>query len=184
MRLLQRLLEISADQHGFVTTDDLRRAGLDPAQLRLLYRRGQIERRAQGVYFVPQFGIDEKTEYQEAVLWAKGRGVIAAESALALWELADVNPRRIDVVVPPEYNPRGQGREKYRVVRRPLPTSDITLMEGIPVTTPRRSILDALHRGVDRDRLRQAVQTAVDRGLITESERHELLQAVSNSETA
>lgn len=184
MRLLQQLLEIAADQHGFVTTDDLRRAGLDPVQLRLLYRRGQLERRAQGVYFVPQFGIDEKTEYQEAVLWAKGRGVIAAESALALWELADVNPRRIDIAVPPEYNPRGQGRERYRVSRRLLPTSDITLMDGIRVTTPRRSILDALRRGLGRSLMRQAVQSAVDRGLITESERHELRQGVGESETA
>jgi len=184
MRLLQRLLEISADQHGFVTTDDARQAGLDPVQLRLLRRRGQLERRAQGVYFVPQFGIDEKTEYQEAVLWAKGRGVIAAESALALWELADVNPRRIDLVVPPEYNPRRKGGEKYRVERRLLPASDITMMEGIPATTPRRSILDALDRGTDRNLLRQAVRNALDRGLVTGVERHELLQAVSDSEAS
>ncbi len=171
---MQQLLEIAADQHGFVTTDDARAHGLDPAQLRALLRRGWLERRAHGVYFVPQFGMDEKTEYQEAVLWTKGRGVVVGESALGLWELADVNPRRIDLVVPPEYNPRKRARDRYRVVRRKLEPADVTAVEGIAVTTPRRSIRDAFRGGMDPRRVRQAIQNAQERGLITRSGRQEL----------
>ena len=180
-RLMSQLLDIAADQHGFVTTDNAKEIGVDPTQLRLLCARGQMERRTRGVYFVPHFGIDEKTEFQEAVLWAKGRGVIAAESALALWDLADVNPRRISLVVPPEYNPRRQGREKYRVERRVLPNSEVTWMDGIPVTTPKQSIQDAHDRGTDRNLLRQAIETALDRGLITAAEGLELTHVLKDS---
>ena len=50
-------------------------------------RASPVERRAQGVYRIPTFPIDEYTELMEAVLWAKGRGVIAGETAIGLWDL-------------------------------------------------------------------------------------------------
>ena len=58
---------------------------------------------------------DEQTELMEAVLWAKGRGLIAGESGLLLWGLADVNPRRIHLAVPPGYRPRRAGGELYQI---------------------------------------------------------------------
>ena len=49
---------------------------------------------------------DEQTELMEAVLWAKGRGLIAGESGLLLWDLADVSPRQIHIAVPPGWRTR------------------------------------------------------------------------------
>ena len=102
---IARLSEVAAQQHGLFTV--ARAAGIDVSddQVRRMAATGVLERRAQGVYRISTAPFDEQTELMEAVLWAKGRGLIAGESGLLLWDLADVNPRKIHVAMPPGYRP-------------------------------------------------------------------------------
>lgn len=53
MAIWDRLVEVAAEQHGYVTTRDARDIGVDPVQLRLLAGRGRLERVGRGVYRVP-----------------------------------------------------------------------------------------------------------------------------------
>ncbi|MBN4668820.1 type IV toxin-antitoxin system AbiEi family antitoxin domain-containing protein, partial [Pandoraea nosoerga] len=43
MAIWDRLVEVAAEQHGYVTTRDARDIGVDPVQLRLLAGRGRLE---------------------------------------------------------------------------------------------------------------------------------------------
>ena len=72
-----RLLGVAAQQHGLFTVSQA--AGVDVAddQVRRMAAAGVLERRAQGVYRISTGPFDEQTELMEAVLWAKGRGLIA-----------------------------------------------------------------------------------------------------------
>ena len=94
----------------------------------------------------------------EAALWFGPGGVISHQSALGLWGLADVNPRRIDVTVTRRV--RRTGGETYRLWIAELPPSEIDRHEGIPVTTPRRSIIDASRTGTDPRLIAQAIRAA------------------------
>lgn len=105
-------------------------------------------------------------EYHEAALWPNGMGVVAGEAALALWDLADVNPRKIDVVVPPTDNPRRKGGERYRFARRQLAPNEIDEVDNIPVVTPERAIRDAVKAGLANHLIEQAITTAARRDLI------------------
>ena len=92
--VLIRLLEIAANQHGLFTVAQAATVQVGDEQVRRMAASGVLERRAQGVYQIAGVPFNQYTELMEAVLWAKGRGLIAGESALLLWDLADVNPRK------------------------------------------------------------------------------------------
>lgn len=165
MAIWDRLVELAAEQHGYVTTRDARDIGVDPVQLRLLAARGRLERAGRGVYRVPVLPRGEHDDLAAAVSWTLGRGVISHESALMLHALADVNPSRIHLTVPRDNHPRAAGGELYRLHRRGLPASDITSVDAIPVTTVARTIKDYMKTGADPYQLRAAIERAEAEGV-------------------
>lgn len=163
---IAQLLEVATPQHGLFTVAQADEAGIGAANLRNMAARGTLERRAHGVYRIPQVPIDEHTELMEAVLWAKGRGTIAGETALLLWDFADVNPRKIHLTVPPKYRPRRQGGELYCVHHADLGPADRDEVDGVPVANPETAIRQAITYGVDGDLVAQAIRRAQAREFI------------------
>jgi len=165
MTIMDRVLEIAGDQHGYITTRQATDAGIPPVELRKLAQRGRLDHPAHGVYRVAAFPHRTSDDLMEATLWADGRGVISHETALALWQLADVNPRLIHVSVPPPYRPRKRGGDLYRIWLQHLDPDEIDHVDGIPTTTPQRAILDAARHGLQRRFIEQAIVTARNRQL-------------------
>jgi len=165
MPIMDRILEIAGDQRGYITTRQAGDAGIPPVELRKLAQRGRLDHPAHGVYRVAAFPRRTNDDLMEATLWADGRGVISHESALALWDLADVNPRRIHLTVPPPYRPRKQGGGLYRVWTRDLDAGEIDHVDGIPTVTPERAILDTASGGLQQRFVEQAIVTARNRQL-------------------
>lgn len=172
------LLEVAARQHGLFSVQQAIDAGVADAIVRKLAARDVLERRAQGVYRITAFPIKPATEYMEAVLWAKSRGVIGGEAALVAWDLADVNPRKIDLVVPTSYRPRRQGGDHYRVRRVDLVPDDVDEVDGVPVVTPAVAIRQAIDDGVPTDLVEQAVRRSEARELIGRQTSARLLVAL------
>ena len=183
MRIWDRLVELAAERHGYVTTRDAREIGVDPVQLRLLAARGRLERAGRGVYRVPVLPRGEHDDLAAAVSWALGRGVISHESALALHALADVNPSRIHLTVPRDNHPRAAGAELYRLHRRDLDATDITSVDAIPVTTVARTIKDCLNTGTDPYQLRAAIDRAEAEGTLRRAPAAELRAALDEPAT-
>jgi len=178
MAIWDRLVELAAEQHGYVTTRDAREIGVDPTQLRLLAARGRLERAGRGVYRVPILPRGEHDDLAAAVAWTLGRGTISHESALALHALADVNPSRIHLTVPRDNHPRAAGGELYRLHRRDLDATDITSVDDIPVTTVTRTIKDCLGTGTDPYQLRAAIERAEAEGTLRRGPAAELRAAL------
>ena len=120
--VLARLLEVAVEQHGLFTLPQAAAAHVPDDQIRRMAAKGVLERRAQGVYRIAAVPFNRFTEFMEAVLWAKGRALIAGESALLLWDLADVNPRKIHLAIAPEYRPRRSGGCRMRFTAFGFPT--------------------------------------------------------------
>jgi len=165
MTVLERLLEIAGTQRGFITTRDAEAAGVAPVELRKLAQRGRLRNYAHGLYRLVAFPHRDHDELMRAALWADGRGVISHQTALRLWDLADVNPARIDVTVPAPYRPRRRGGEQYRIWVRRLDEADIDYVDDIPVVTPERAIVDAGKAGLQPRFVEQAIRTARERRL-------------------
>ncbi|MCV2396264.1 type IV toxin-antitoxin system AbiEi family antitoxin domain-containing protein [Actinotalea sp. M2MS4P-6] len=161
---------LAADAHGLVRAEDATREGVTAVALHRLAQDQRLERIAHGLYHVRAVPFDRLTPYMEAVLWARGVGVISHASALEMQELCDILPRRIHLTVPRAYNPRKAGHDQYHVHRLTLPPDAITNYEGVPVVTAATAITQALADGEDREQLRLAVRNASQRGLLLRRE--------------
>lgn len=164
--VLEELVELAVPQHGLFLVAQAEDVGVTAVQVRKLAVRGVVERRSQGVYRVVSIPMTEQAEFMEAVLWAKERAAIAGESALQLWDLADVNPRKIHLVILGGYRPRKQGGELYELSPAKLASTDLDEVNGIPTVVPSLAIKQALKAGVGGDLIAQAINRAHARELI------------------
>jgi len=178
-RTYDALVERASEQQGFVTTSDARELEIAPVYLRRLASLGKIENRWRGVYRLPAIAITDHDEYQEAVLWAGEGGVVVGESALALWDLADVNPRRVQVSVVGGRRPRRlQPNGHVEVMALNVEPEDVDEVDNVPVVRARTAIAHGISGGTDPSLVRQAISSARARELIGEVTEARLLVAL------
>jgi predicted transcriptional regulator of viral defense system len=96
--------------------------------------------------------------------------VVSHESALDMLGLSDVVPNVVDLTVPRARRYRSASqRVAIHTTTRPLGKSDIVIRDGIRLTAPVRSIVDAAEAGTAPEQILAAVDHALDRGMATES---------------
>lgn len=177
------LLSLAEENDGLVTADHARQAGFTDSVLARLVQRGRIERTSRGVYRVPLITPGRFAQYREAVLWAKAnrgpeRVAISHTTALAAYEISDANPHSIHVTVPRAARLRRQKPKGIVVHHEDLMTEDITVHEGMPITTIAKTVADLLKSGERIDLIRQAISDARREGLIQTSEARQLRRRV------
>jgi predicted transcriptional regulator of viral defense system len=156
------------EAHGFITPDDAREAGVAPINLVRMAERGQLERRANGLYRFPLIPAGPLDAYMEAALWPRGvRGVISHETALELYELSDVHPRRIHITVPAAHRINRETPAAYRIHHEDLRQRDIGNLEGIPIVTAERAIRQAAEADVGPALVAQAIDEGERNGRLT-----------------
>ena len=177
------LVALAEEQDGLLTTDQARQAGFTNSVLARLVQRGRIERTARGVYRVPYIPPGRFSQHREAVLWAKanrGPGDVALSHATALvvYGISDANPQLIHLTVPRSARLRRQKPKGVVVHRQDLSPEEITVEEGIPLTTISRTVADLLHSNGRIDLVRQAISDARDAGLISDAQVRQLRRRV------
>lgn len=175
--------ERALDQHGLVRATDARELGIDPRRLVEMERRGTIERVARGVYRFKDIPADRFQQYMAAVLWPSGaEGVLGHETALDLYDVCDVNPARIHVTVPADHRIRRQDVPAvYEFHHRDLAEEDITHLEGLPVVTLKRAILDGIEAHLRTGLIVQAIDTAHERGMLRRRDAEELRELATGA---
>jgi predicted transcriptional regulator of viral defense system len=163
------LAEVANDQYGFLTPDDARSRQIDPINLVRMFSRGQLERRATGVYRLALTPSSPLDAYMEAVLWPQrgARGVLSHETALGLYELSDVNPAKVHITVPSAHRVRRRIPTVYRIHHEDLAPGDITAFEGIPIVTPLRAIRQAHEAHLGPALVSQAIDDGERNGRLT-----------------
>jgi putative AbiEi antitoxin of type IV toxin-antitoxin system/uncharacterized protein DUF559 len=149
-------------QHGVVTRAQLVNAGLTNQDVDRRVKARRLRRLHRGVYAVGHRALRAEGRWMAATL-AVG-GVLSHASAAAAWELRVSNAAVTDVMV------RGDGgrdrRAGLRVHRSTtLGPGEMTVVRGIPITTPARTIIDIARRLRPRE-LEHIVDLADQRGLI------------------
>ena len=156
------LYELAEDQAGYFTAAQARAAGLHQVRLVQLAQQGDVDRVSRGVYRYARFPVSRLGHYMEAVLWPQVRrpevvGVVSHQSALALHGLSDVSPARTHVTVPTAVRIRRALPKGLVLHRADLAREDVERVEGVPVTTPARSIGDAHASHLGNDSVAQAI---------------------------
>jgi predicted transcriptional regulator of viral defense system len=169
---LDELLTLAEQNDGLVTASQARAIGIVDSVLARLTQRGKLERVARGVYRIPYYPSDKLSQYREAVLWVRashGPGNIALshETAWAVYGISDVNPSRVHITVPQNARLRRR-KPKWIVIHRgKLTPTDVSVHEGLPVTTVEKSVLDVLHETGRSGLARQAIKDARKEGYIS-----------------
>ncbi len=179
--------ELAADQFGLVTSAQARAYGVDAVTLHRLREADLIRQVGYGVYQI--IGAVEPTHLDIRVAWLRldparpawernGRGardgVVSHGSACLVHQLGDIPVPNVELTVPG----RLTARDPWVVLHRhpgPLPAADITTVDGLPVTTPERTILDLLSAGTDGGHIG---------GVIADAERRRILDLAELADRA
>lgn len=124
-----------------------------------------------GSYPVPP----ERARFWEAILWPQQRdddpqAVLSHETALALWGLSDVNPSKIHITLPKTERLRRRPPRVVNLHKANLTKKDVTLHEGLPITTVERTLRDCIDYGEQRFAI-EGIKDAWNKKLITASQR-------------
>lgn len=160
---LRGLEALALSQGGYFDRRDALQHGLTDSLIGYHTRTGRFERIFPGVYRLVSAPFTLHDEYLLAWVWTNYRGAISHESALALYNLADVLPPRINVTVP---RPFHRTSAPFHVHLAPLSDHEVRLYNGVRVTSPARSIIDAAATGSDPYQVHKAVRDALARGLV------------------
>ena len=129
-------------QHGVVATRQLVALGITQQAVSLRARAGRLHRLHRGVYAVGHTVLGVRGHWMAAVLACGDGAGLGFASAAAHWDMRTGVPATIDISVP-----GGGGRQRRRGIRihrtSSLRPDEITTeKDGIPATTPARTILD------------------------------------------
>ena len=158
--------EIALDHYGYVTTKDAAEAGVPAGELPKLAARGGLENVAYGLYRIADARPTEFDQFAEALLRVGEGAYLHGESVLALFGLADVNPRKIDVAVPRRARPTLPPFIELTYVKGDVLT---TFYEGLNAQPVADALLECRGR-IENIRLRDAAKQARAEGLLTTAE--------------
>lgn len=181
---LNELLALAEENDGLVTASQARAIGIVDSVLARLTGRRKLERVARGVYRIPYYPSDRLSQYREAVLWARASHgpenvALSHETAMAVFGISDVNPSRVHISVPKGARLRRR-KPKWIVIHRgDLPPADVTLHEGLPVTTVAKSVLDVLNATGRLGLARQAIKDARKEGYLSTAEVNRLTRQLN-----
>jgi predicted transcriptional regulator of viral defense system len=167
------LYGIAESQGGYFTSRQAQSVGISRRQLTYYTATGRFVRVRRGVYRLALFPHSPYDDLFIAWLRTGGQGVISHESALALYDLSDVMPAEIHLIVPPTASRRHPG---LRLHTNWLASEDITTYRGLPVTTVPRTIAHVSAAGLADELIIQAVQEAIQRGMVTKKQMRDLAQ--------
>lgn len=173
---MNALAGCTADQWGMVTTAQANAAGVDNVTLARLVDVGLLDHVRRGVYAAATAAEDPLRQQKAAWLqlnptvaaWHRPRidpdgGVLSHSSAALIHGVGDLLAGPIEFTVPRR---RTTKHQDIRFRRADLAESDVTVADGLPVTTVGRTIDDLLADHIDGGHAGDLIYQALRRGQV------------------
>jgi len=185
---MNALADYTANQWGLVTTAQANIASVDNETLARLLEAGLLDRVRRGAYAATASSDDALRQQKAAWLllnptvpaWHRPRidphgGVLSHRTAALIHSIGDLPADTIEFTVPRRRASK-HSDITFRIAQ--LPENDVTLFEGLPVTTVERTIEDLIVDHIDGGHAVDIIEQALRRGqtepdtLATRLERH------------
>jgi len=137
--VMESLYRIAESQAGYFTTAQARAAGVSRQELYFLRKSGDLLQVAYGIQRLARFPANAHEDIVVACLWAGSDAVASHESALVVYGIGEAMPPVIHVTVPRPFRGRRKG---VRVHHADLASDERARRDGVPVTSPLRTIAD------------------------------------------
>src|SRR3954471_10442026 len=134
----EAIATLAARQHGVVSHAQLAELGLGAGGVKHRVALGRLHRMHRGVYAVCHRALRREAWWMAAVLAAGPGAALSYRSAAELWRMRNGSRARSDVSVP--RHRRSTSRLEVHVVE--IRPDELTVEDGIRVTTPARTLLD------------------------------------------
>lgn len=132
------MVALAERQYGVVSREQLQRLGFKESAIDRRLRAGRLHELRQGVYAVGHRLVPREGRWMAAVLASGPEAVLSHWSAAALWMIRP-NRRSIIDVTSPQKSRSWDGIKRHH---KALPSDEVTVEGGIPVTTVPRTIFD------------------------------------------
>lgn len=165
-----QVYQLAEQQAGYFTASQAEGAGMERSTLRHHVRPGgRYERVRRGLYRLRHFPSSPIEHVVAAWLPLGVAGaVVSHESALELYGLADVIPSVVHVSIPrAKRGVRPRSGVRVHTLEGQFRREDLRTIDGVPVTSPERTLVDALEDGSAPEQIELAIRQAIDRGLTT-----------------
>jgi predicted transcriptional regulator of viral defense system len=162
---LRKLAEVSVGQWGLITTAQAEKIGVDRLALSRLSQNGHLERVRQGVYRDTGVALTELTflqaewlmikpdvQAQDRIRNLKDEVAVGSTTATWLYQAGDFRPTPFIFFSSRKIQ---RASKHVRTGIRHITPEEITLVQGLPTTTPERTIQDLFREGLDFAGVRQ-----------------------------
>jgi predicted transcriptional regulator of viral defense system len=168
----------ASTQAGYFTTEQAREHGVSWRALSHHAARGRFRRVRRGLY---RFRDYPSSLYEEVVAaWlavGPDRSVLSHDTALDIYDLTDIIPSSVHLIVPRAqrglHPPAGV---TLHTTTRPLRDDEVTIREGVRLTTPERTLLDMVEADTALEHTERGIQTALARGWLDAARFHRAAQ--------
>jgi very-short-patch-repair endonuclease len=149
--------DLALDQHGVISSDQLREIGYTPQAIHHRIRTGRLYPLHRGVYVVGRPHATDHGRWMAAVIACSAGAVLSHSSAAALWRMG---PEKRGLVELSLTSLSRRSRPGLQIHQRPaLKDRGITTEYGIPVTTPVQTLIDMSLR-LDRSDIERMINEA------------------------
>lgn len=154
-----RLRSLAAIQSGYFSAAQALAIGYSYSQQTYHTQQGNWQRVARGIYRFPDSPVGEYDDLVKWSLWSRGLGVVSHDTAISIHDLADVNPHRIHLTVPPTFRAKVSGVVLHH---GDLADKDVWEREGYRITTPFKTALDAASSDLSLEQLIEVVKSVCE----------------------
>jgi len=164
------LYELAAAQGGYFTATQARQAGYAYSQQHFHVSRGNWLRVDRGLFRLRGFPPGEREDLIRWSFWSRNQkgvpqAVVSHDTALTVHDLSDVMPAQVHLTVPKGFRKKvPPGCVLHQATLGP---QDVESRTGYRVTTPLRTLLDAVRSSLSQEHVNRAVSDALQRGLVT-----------------
>jgi len=194
----KQLYSLAETQAGLFTAKQAQDLGYHRSVLGYHVKNGDWVRIWRGIYRLTTYPASTNNNFSTWYLWSmdrtgKPKGVYAYDTALELHGLTACTSNKLHMIVPKYFQRLAAPPKMLKLHKRFLKASDCTMINGVAVTKPMRTLLDLCESDyLHRHQLREVFNQAQNQGLIdladldesrlTTAERHFLKELTRDSQ--
>ncbi len=171
-----KLAPVAMAQGGFFTSKQAEESGYARQNHHYHVKNGDWVREIRGIFRLSLIPEDQWSDYWMWYLWSRGRddrprAIYSHYTALSLFGISEVNPAKIDMIVPPNFSKSGTIPKVLRLHKLKINKIEIKKINGIPVLAPLQTLeLLAEENETPDEIMEAAVKDALNKGLISMSD--------------
>ncbi|MGI9602702.1 MAG: hypothetical protein ACR2QE_12505 [Acidimicrobiales bacterium] len=175
----QCALKLAAEQHGVVSSTQLRRAGFDRPDRQVVRTSGAFTPTGPRVLVAVGSADTPERRAMVSVLDTHDLAMLSHTSAAARWELPGYELEPLHVIGDRGNQHRTAPYQATVHEPRLLSRDHRTVLDGLPLTTPARTLFDLANLGLHPKRIERAVDAAWSRNLVNRARLEAVLRQLA-----